>query len=220
MNIYNDFHCEIDAIWSQFEDLEECKIPPLCPKTAISNAILIIGLNPSLDKATEEELIEEREKGFIRKWLGYPQHESDKIHKYFRRFKELSENTGYEWSHVDLLFFRKTDSKSVKMLWQKEKEGKEFIEAQLTVSTKIIKALKPKIIVVNNAFGCQLLKSFQEKGKYTISTFNPDIGTYYFDETIPIFFSSMIEGPSPMDNGTFERLKWHIKSILDGKLSS
>lgn len=202
MEVHKKYQEDINTIWSNFQ----CEYPALLPETALENAILIVGLNPS--SPLKNEVSEA-------KVSSYPQHEDTKIHKYFRRFPVLVENTNYNWSHIDLLFLRKTDSTDVKKLW---KEEKEFIKAQLKVSTEIIQALNPKIIVINNAFGRELLESFQDEGNYSISEFDPKIGTYYFNKT-PLFFSSMFEGPSPMDNGTFERLKWHIKWVLDNHLT-
>lgn len=216
MEVHLKYKEEINKIWSDFQELKECKIPALLPKTALKNSILIVGLNPSISKEAEKKLLEEYKKKPLTEWEGYPQHEGDELHKYFRRFPLLVENTSYDWSHIDLLFLRKTDSTDVKKLW---KENKEFIKAQLKVSTEIIKALNPKIIIVNNAFGRELLESFKEEGNYSISEFDSTIGTYYFNNTTPLFFSSMFEGPSPMDNGTFERLKWHIKWVLDNHLT-
>lgn len=203
MEVFQKYKEEIDEIFSHFQ----CEYTALLPKTALENAILIVGLNPS--SPLKDEAIDTRVS-------SYPQHEQLDIHKYFRRFPLLVESTGYEWSHIDLLFLRKTDSMDVKKLW---KEKEEFIKAQLSISSKIIQELNPKIIIVNNAFGRELLENFQEEGKYSISEFDPKIGTYYFNNKTPIFFSSMFEGPSPMDKGTFERLKWHIKWVLDNHLT-
>jgi len=211
MDVHLKYKEEINKIWSDFQELKECKIPALLPVTALENAILIVGLNPSSPLKNEKIQID-----VGGNTSSYPQHGGGKLHKYFRRFPLLVENIDDEWSHIDLLFLRKTDSTDVKKLW---KENKEFIKAQLKVSTEIIKALNPKIIIVNNAFGRELLESFKEEGNYSISEFNSTIGTYYFNDTTPLFFSSMFEGPSPMDNGTFERLKWHIQWVLDKHLT-
>jgi hypothetical protein len=211
MEVHKKFKEEINKIWSNFQDIDVCEYPALLPETALENAILIVGLNPSSPLKNEKTQIDVGDT----KTSSYPQHGGGEIHKYFRRFPLLVKNTNYNWTHIDLLFLRKTDSTDVKKLW---KEKKEFILAQLKVSTEIIKALNPKIIVINNAFGRELLESFQEEGNYSISEFDPKIGTYYFNKT-PLFFSSMFEGPSPMDNGTFERLKWHIKWVLDNHLT-
>lgn len=212
MDVHLKYKEEINKIWSCFQHIGVCEHPALLPETALENAILIVGLNPS--SPLKNEGIQTDVDGT--NTSSYPQHGGDKLHKYFRRFPFLVENTGCKWSHIDLLFLRKTDSTDVKMLW---KENKEFIKAQLKVSTEIIKALNPKIIIVNNAFGRELLESFKEEGNYSISEFNSTIGTYYFNDTIPLFFSSMFEGPSPMDNGTFERLKWHIQWVLNNHLT-
>ena len=36
-------------------------------------------------------------------------------------------------------------------------------------------------------------------------------------ENTPVFFTSMLTGHRAIDNGSFERLKWHINFILKQK---
>ncbi len=50
--------------------------------------------------------------------------------------------------------------------------------------------------------------------------FDDEIGTYriktkgnLFDT--PVFFTSMLSGQRAMDNGSFERLQWHINFVLN-----
>ena len=38
------------------------------------------------------------------------------------------------------------------------------------------------------------------------------------DKEIIIFFSGMLSGQYPLDNGSFNRLKWHIKYVKKIKL--
>lgn len=211
MNIFNNHKKSLDLLWSKYHlDLKECLIPPLCPDIALEEAVLIIGLNPSLTLEEEKNLLEEYKNKNLDDWCAYSQHGGAKLHKYFRRFPQIVEGTIEKWTHIDLLFFRKKSSQTAKWLW---KNKKDFIEEQLKISIEIIQKLRPKIIIVNNAFARELLENFQSKGGYSISEFDSNVGINYFNE-IPIFFSSMVEGPSPMDKGTFERLKWHVKYVL------
>lgn len=214
MDVFNNHKKSLDLLWSKYhQDLKECLIPPLCPDIALEESILIIGLNPSLTPLEEKNLLEEYKNKNLDDWCAYSQHGGAKLHRYFRRFPQIVEGTEEIWTHIDLLFIRKGSSQTAKWLW---KNKKEFIEEQLKISTEIIQKLNPKIIIVNTAFGRELIENFQSKEKYSISGFDSKVGVHYFNE-IPIFFSSMIEGPSPMDKGTFERLKWHVKYVL-GKL--
>jgi hypothetical protein len=208
-----NFKKQIDDIWSDkaYADLEETKIPPFSPLFAKKNALLIIGLNPSLS--------EEDKKTFSRnpnkEWQPYDQHEDEKKnHRYFRRFPNLANGTGLEWTHIDLLFFRKTSSDNAKWLWN---NCKDFITKQLELSIDWIIETDPKVIVVNNAFASDMIKEYATT-RYEILDFDDKKGVHYFcynGKNVPIFFSRMIEGPSPMDNGSFQRLNWHIRFVLN-----
>lgn len=213
MNMSEKYKPQIDIIWAKETNssLDEVRIPPIYPGEVKENAILIVGLNPSLSKGEEERLLKKYTEKNDDKGKADEVQDDEKVHKYFRRFPKLVGKTHFEWTHIDLLFFQKTNSKSAKWLW---KNHPEFIKDQLAISINILKEIKPKVIIVNNAFSSELIKSYQKEGNYTISDFNENIGTYLFNDNIPIFFSSMIEGPSPMDNGTFERLQWHINFTL------
>jgi len=102
MEVHLKYKEEINKIWSDFQELKECKIPALLPVTALENAILIVGLNPSSPLKNEKTQID-----VGGNTSSYPQHEGDELHKYFRRFPLLVENIDDEWSHIDLLFLRK-----------------------------------------------------------------------------------------------------------------
>jgi hypothetical protein len=112
---------------------------------------------------------------------------------------------GINWSHLYLYFSCKTEQNNIKKM-----EGNEFLNEQFAISKDIIQKLKPKLIVVCNAYASSLVRKnynceFDEEiGTHRIRTFN----------NVPIFFSGMLTGPGPLDIGSRERLKWHIGFII------
>ena len=131
--------------------------------------------------------------------------------RYFRRFPLLVENKN-DWTFLDLLYIRETRQRNIENFYKREPD---FIKQQLEISKEIIKKINPEIIVVCDTFARNLLKSnmmnFEFEFDDTIGTYriinNPD-----FKDTI-VFFSGMLTGQRALDNGSFERLKWHLNKV-------
>lgn len=160
-----------------------------------TNALLFVGINPSMYGLA----------GRI-----FYQNSHGEVHKYFKKFIDISQDSGIPWSHIDLLFLRETDQKIVKNLFH-DSIGREFFGKQLMLSKEIIEMAKPRIIIINNALARDI---FQFE-----TIFDEQIGTHrIINNTIlkdtPVFFTSMLTGQRALDLGSYERLKWHIKMIL------
>lgn len=90
------------------------------------------------------------------------------------------------------------------------------MQKQLKISIAIIEKSKPKVIIVSNAYARDLLI-----GEYQIRTvFDKNIGTHkivnnYDLEGTPVFFTSMLTGQRALDNGSYDRLVWHINYVLE-----
>ena len=99
----------------------------------------------------------------------------------------------------------------------------DFIIEQLKISRKIISQSNPKIIVVSNTKARNYLKN--ESNKIFIGfEFEPDedLGTDVIINNensklngVPVFFTSMLTGQRALDNGSYERLIWHINYVLN-----
>lgn len=162
--------------------------------------VLFIGLNPSFREKQAKK--EEYYKSFDA---------TNNNDQYFRRFPLLVENKN-DWTFLDLLYIRETRQRNIENFYKREPD---FIKQQLEISKEIIKKINPEIIVVCDTFARNLLKSnmmnFEFEFDYTIGTYriinNPD-----FKDTI-VFFSGMLTGQRALDNGSFERLKWHLNKV-------
>ena len=162
--------------------------------------VLFIGLNPSFREKQAKK--EEYYKSFDA---------TNNNEQYFRRFPLLVENKN-DWTFLDLLYIRETRQRNIENFYKREPD---FIKQQLEISKEIIKKINPEIIVVCDTFARNLLKSnmmnFEFEFDDTIGTYriinNPD-----FKDTI-VFFSGMLTGQRALDNGSFERLKWHLNKV-------
>ena len=162
--------------------------------------VLFIGLNPSFREKQAKK--EEYYKSFDA---------TNNNDRYFRRFPLLVENKN-DWTFLDLLYIRETRQRNIENFYKREPD---FIKQQLKISKEIIKEINPEIIVVCDTFARDLFKSdimnFELEFDDTIGTYriinNPD-----FKDTI-VFFSGMLTGQRALDNGSFERLKWHLNKV-------
>lgn len=184
------------------------------------NSLLFIGLNPSYTEEDPDTSVK----------YYYLTQTGNKYQKYFKKFEELSKNLNLVWGHIDLLLVRETKQKNIDGLF-KEKNGVPFIWEQLQISNAILKEVNPKIIVVCNTKARQLLgkdrNKKNNKGREKLVSlgynfmFDKKIGTHRITNEdsplkgTPVFFTSMLTGQRALDNGSFERLEWHIKFVLN-----
>jgi hypothetical protein len=133
-------------------------------------------------------------------------------HPYFKKMHELAANIkqSIKWLHLDLFFYRKTNQDDLKKLIY----NNSFFEEQKELSKEIIIWLNPKLIIIANAYACDIFRNIFAQ---QLSSFNDKIGTYYVTingKDIPVFFSGMFSGQRALDKGTYERLKWHTRKVL------
>lgn len=99
---------------------------------------------------------------------------------------------------------RQTNQKEDEKL---HKTNNPFIRDQIELTNDLIRALTPKIIVIENAFVARILKEKLEL------EWDDKIGTYRFNQVTPTFISGMLTGGRALDSGSYERLKWHLKFV-------
>lgn len=237
INVKNDYKKDVIAIWEKFKNHEIFQEPkfeyrkyPILPEVVDKNSLLFIGINPSFKKGSK---IQENEKpiGFYQKKL-----KNNRDIQYFEKMKNVAEYCKTDWTHLDLFFIRETKQELIESL---SYNSIEFLNAQLKISFEIIKRAKPKLIIVANAFASEFFGKKKETKHKKLdkiwfgtdfyfenniwkkeTTFNSEIGTYeieLYNNLVPIIFSGMLSGQRALDIGSFERLKWQTKMILDGK---
>jgi hypothetical protein len=201
-SVENDFKNEIDELW-RFNDFQS--VPFIERGYAVQNEIikhslLFVGINPSFSGKLEH------------KSHFYNNEQNGKIYSYFKKFQDISNKLNIPWSHIDLLYLRETNQKSIVDIFSTE-IGKIFIYKQLEISKKIIEKVQPRVIIVSNSFARHLLNiDFRFE-------FDDKIGTHKVIEhptlnNVPVFFTSMLTGQRALDLGSYERLVWHIRQVI------
>jgi hypothetical protein len=233
-----DYKDRVQKIWEEHKNNSEIfpedqiyRKHALLPKSIHKNRLLFIGMNPSFEK---KSTIPKDEENIFFYPVSYENSKSEI--PYFKRFGEVASSSKIKWTHLDLLFIRETNQKSIEKLTYIE-DGINFLNMQLDISFEIIEKSEPKLIVVANAFAAEFFgKKKSKHGSFNIIwkgynlifqsddkdqiTFNEEIGTYEIQlngKKVPIIFSGMLSGQRALDVGSLERLKWQIKMILEGK---
>ncbi len=237
MNIKDNYREKVLEIWKKFKNNDIFSDPkfqyrkyPLLPEIVNENCLLFIGMNPSFRKGS---IIPEDKKP-----IGFYLKQENQDISYFEKMKDIAKYCKTEWTHLDLFFIRETSQKLIESL-SYDKEGIEFLNAQLKISFEIIEKANPKLIIVANALASEFFGKKKETKHRNLdkiwqgldfyfdnniwekeTTFNSEIGTYNIklnENLVPIIFSGMLSGQRALDIGSFERLKWQTKMILQKK---
>lgn len=213
VSVKSEFGKEIKDILDSttYQDMPFIDRGFVCIDVIPHDAILFIGLNPSYPKGSLPSDID-----------FYSLKEQKNEYKpYFGKLEKIGQS---DWSHMDMLYVRETSQKAVIDILN-QKVGLEFICKQLEVSKKILEAAKPKLLVVCNTQAATFLGKNKSNNKQVWMgydfKFDEVIGTHRITNedsslnNIPVFFTSMLSGQRALDNGSFERLKWHIKFALN-----
>jgi hypothetical protein len=214
INVEEKFKDTIDEIWAE-KPLIDTKFSKICARgyavqsDVVASALLFVGINPSFEG-------ERKPKSHF-----YTQDKATE-HRYFKKFIELTDKTGIPWTHFDLLFIREREQSSVKNFLKMGENGAiaPFFSKQIMIAAQVIELAKPKAIVVNNTLARDLLYSKVTEGWRSPFTFEFDqeLGTPVITapeslKRTPVFFTSMLTGQRALDNGSFERLVWHINFV-------
>lgn len=213
------FENEINEIWRSFSKIEICQRGYALQDEILKSAIMFIGINPSFNLKTDKNGCS-----------FYNVNQEGKSHNYFNKFKEIAKSCNQSWTHFDLLFFRETNQKYIIELLNNP-EGVNFIFQQLIISKKIIERAKPKVLIISNTMARQFMgfdKNIKlKKGVWMGFDFAFDDirGTHKIInhielENTPVFFTSMLTGQRALDKGSFERLKWHVKMVLEKSIKN
>ncbi len=208
---------KLNQLWRHYKDKYFCELPPLYPKEIKKNAIVFIGINPSISENDRKEMLDK--KNDVDHF--YDLHGGHNQHKYFKKFIDISKQTGLNWTHLDILYIRETQQAKVGELMNSE-EGLDFIYQQSQITKGIIDKLISQdqkiIFVVNNTLAKKLMgKDMSADGKSNIwmgynFEKNEEYGTPTLDGN-PFFFTSMLTGQRALDLGSYERLIWHINFV-------
>lgn len=166
--------------------------------------LLLVGINPSFDasfKGSCASVVRDSGNG------GYQ-------HPYFVKPKKLNEEIGISrFSHVDMFSVRSRPQHVVQDIVN-DADSQEFVEEQLGLFRKIVNGASPRVIVVINAFASNLIRAGRALGPLD---YDEDLGVDMYkigEKRVPVFYSGLLSGARVVDNGSFDRLIWHIKYVL------
>lgn len=232
MSIVNEVNEEVMKIWEKWENKLDDKnllIPLIYPQIKPCE-ILFIGLNPSYDPKTYKRILKDTEFSsekleMLLSWKNHANLDIEKClaieeiminkHPYFSKFRKIAQCTSSRYEHIDLFFYRKTGQKSFEKNILHNNDFSEFVKSQLALSMKLMKSVSPKVIVVANAKASQKFERIWG-GKLSLE-WNSTCGYHtvkLVDKPVPVFFTSMLTGQRALDNGSYKRLKWHIREAL------
>lgn len=190
----------------------------IAPEKIKKCELLFLGLNAAFndnDKSYAEYTIN---------WYN-PRDNASYTAPYFKKFKEISKSTLLNWSHLDILFYRETNQSKTQQMMKNEIESS-LLYRQMTLTKKLIELSEPKIIIASNTLVREFMgldiKTDRNTGIWMDFNFDFDdeTGTHRIKNegvlfNVPIFFTSMLTGQRALDNGSYKRLIWHIKFILN-----
>lgn len=197
------------------------------------NGILFIGINPSESETgfknickLNSDLNLTYKEHLTKLSVNNPDYEyiinfekKAKSYNYFSRFKDIAKEINLDWEHIDLFYLKETNqSKFIKNIGKYFKSKfilNEFAKDQLELSKEIIEFITPEIIVVANSLASRIINNSEifdiDRSKFDVKGYDYLI---LHNKKIPILFSSMLTGQRALDNETFRRFKWQIKSVL------
>lgn len=169
------------------------------------DGLLLVGINPSFDESFKgpcEGKVRDSEKG------GYK-------HPYFTKPKKLNDAIGISrFSHVDMFSLRSRPQHLVQDIVN-DPDSQGFIEEQLRLFRMIVDGASPRAIVVVNALASHLIRT---RRALDALDYDEELGVDMYkigEKRVPVFYSGMLSGAHTIDNGSFDRLIWHIKYVLN-----
>lgn len=198
------------------DKVKEYQKDPSVPASGLSNNILETIVEPSYNEGVNgvvSALNYKKQRYSADEILEFEKI-GQKEHNYFQKLLELGdaitsvENRTY---HIDLYKFRESNSHLVKKFFLPQNE--DFFKKQAELTFSYIEEVQPKMIFVANKFASDVFFK-----KYENPCFKEDFGCYIIkikDQDTPLILSGMITQTRSIDDFSFERLKWHMKKIMN-----
>lgn len=182
---YNDIFEEVSNDFNGEQRIRKYFLPGLIHKLPEKCELLFLGINPSYsskgwlnllgDHNEHEDVTQNGENGiddfFLFRSVADALSKMDEIekmeqlaqrHQYFSKFYEiknevLPKGKSDNWGHLDMFYIRERSADKIKA-YIKIQELSRFFYIQKLISKKVIEFLKPKIIVIANAYTTGLFK--------------------------------------------------------------
>ena len=212
-------------LWEEQLKPNDETLLPLVPVEPTKGSLLFVGMNPSFSESAIRRILGvdcPREPRKYFSWgnrLEFDPEVDRRLHRlakekyaYFKRFQKLAKSLDAEWDHHDLFFIRETSQKAAKeVIIQNGGKLTPFGRSQFEMATTEIRGCRPRAVIVANALASDICKDALGL------RFNPETCCYHDPDQggdTPYFLASMLTGQRAMDKYSFERLAWHIGSVL------
>jgi hypothetical protein len=218
-------------LWERFSPEDRgTRMPWIYHKPIKEGGILFVGMNPSFTKKWQEkyqtdyEYNRNRYEQFVSWERSIVVEKPREDYPYYKKLDEIAHACNLSWSDIELFAIRETNQNQVKEMLinsQSCHPGNDFVakmsdfaRKSLDIAVSILKEVRPKCVVVINAFGSDVLKWYFKEKNGKAFLFSEHYGTYLLDGSIPVFLSGMLSGQRALDKHSYRRLKWHIEKVI------
>ncbi len=158
INLIDDLGVDkaLEGIWNIYYNDEQA-ISPIFSKELYENSITYLSLNPSLQPKDREIVKRGNYPACPYQLVDWKRESAE--YKFFNKYYNLGDEVK-PWTCLDLLFERESDQEALELKYKKKRikpTDKIFVLDQIRLTFRILKALKPKIVVVTNAFALKLI---------------------------------------------------------------
>ena len=168
-----------------------------------------MGINPSYDETRKGA-----DTSIVRRSDAVGDSDGYNYEPYFGKPKQLCVRIGVGgFSHVDMFSIRCRQQYRVRNMVH-DLVCKAFVEKQIGLFRKVVDGAMPRCIVVINAMASGLIKDGFALGHLQ---YDEDLGVDLYvvnGKRIPVFYSGMLSGAHALDNGSYDRLLWHIQYVM------
>jgi|APCry1669193181_1035450.scaffolds.fasta_scaffold13786_4 hypothetical protein len=210
-------------LWRSFSPPDDR--PPLLYPQLNEDGILFIGCNPAwLEKMKAKSFKELLDNPSLQESMIKEEEKIRREYPYFKPCRDIAEAFGVNWAHVDWFFTRETSQQTAEerllaepAQWDAPVKLTPFAQSQVDLARKLIDSCAPRVIVVINALASKIART-----TFELHTQPLDEGGFYQADIegrkVPVILSGMLTGQRALDQGSRERLQWHIKQALTERM--
>ena len=229
--INEKINSKIIKLWNKnFKD-NPSAYSPLFYNDITRNGIVFVGINPSSSLAGYRTILKDTLhknidpiEFFLWKNVSSDQKNIDicleveklafQKYAYFKIMHKIGKELNAPIEHIDIFLYKERSQEKFKELILSDGKLNYFALDQLTIFEECLVNTKPKVIVVANAYGSEIINGYYKENLI----FDKNNGWHNLKlndgRIVPIFFSSMLSGQRALDIWSRQRLIWHIKQAL------
>lgn len=227
----NPINEKIIDLWNRYFSDNEEVYAPLLYGNFKTDALLFVGINPSFSPHAHKSIFKGTAFSGVDttdyfKWKNVAHNpelinaciEGERIsfekHSYFKIMRKIAEQLSVPCEHIDIFLYKLTSQEEFKKLIYSDTNLNQFAIDQLKIFDEALFLTKPRVIVVANAHGAEIInKHFSDRIEFDDTKGYHRI-TLKDGRKVPIFFSSMVSGQRSLDVWSRQRLQWHIGQAL------